>query len=83
MSQALTLTNTLRPAPMKAEGRPALTPDLLITGQLGNLDAYIQAVNRIPLLTPEEERRYATELRDDNNLDSARHLVLSHLRLVV
>jgi RNA polymerase sigma-32 factor len=38
---------------------------------------------RIPLLTLEEERRYATEFRDKNNLDSARQLVLSHLRLVV
>ena len=55
----------------------------MLPGQLGNIDAYIQAVNRIPLLTPEEERQYATEFREGNNLDSARRLVLSHLRLVV
>jgi len=50
---------------------------------LGNLDAYISAVNRLPLLTQEEEQRFARELRDDNNLESAGKLVLSHLRLVV
>ena len=50
---------------------------------LGNLDAYISAVNRLPLLTLEEEQRYARELRDDNNVESAGRMVLSHLRLVV
>jgi RNA polymerase sigma-32 factor len=40
-------------------------------------------VNRFPLLTEEEEMRYARQLRDDNNLEAASHLVLSHLRLVV
>jgi RNA polymerase sigma-32 factor len=58
-------------------------PGTLLPGQLGNLDAYIQAVNRIPMLTPEEERQFATEYRDQNDLDAARKLVLSHLRLVV
>ena len=50
---------------------------------LGNLDAYITAVNRLPLLTPEEEQRYARQLREDDNLEAAGRLVLSHLRLVV
>ncbi|GAB1387393.1 RNA polymerase sigma factor RpoH [Melaminivora sp.] len=50
---------------------------------LGNLDAYISAVNRLPLLTPEEEQRYARQLRADGNLEAAGRLVLSHLRLVV
>ena len=50
---------------------------------LGNLDAYITAVNRLPLLTPEEEQRYARQLREDGNLEAAGRLVLSHLRLVV
>ena len=50
---------------------------------LGNLDAYITAVNRLPMLTLEEEQRYARELRDDGNLEAAGRLVLSHLRLVV
>ncbi len=50
---------------------------------LGNLDAYISAVNRLPLLTPEEEQEYARKLRDHNDLEAAGKLVLSHLRLVV
>ncbi|MEN9543369.1 MAG: polymerase sigma factor RpoH [Pseudomonadota bacterium] len=50
---------------------------------LGNLDAYISAANRLPLLTPEEELRFATRLREHNDLDAASRLVVSHLRLVV
>ena len=50
---------------------------------LGNLDAYISAVNRLPMLTPEEESRFARNLRDDGDVSSAGRLVLSHLRLVV
>ena len=50
---------------------------------LGNLDAYISAVNRLPLLTLPEEQQAARQLRDDNNVDAAGKLVLSHLRLVV
>ena len=49
----------------------------------GSLEAYIQTVNRFPLLTAEEERALARRLRDDDDLDAARQLVLSHLRLVV
>ncbi len=52
-------------------------------GSVGNLDAYITAVNRIPLLTAEEETRLARAFRDEQDLDAARQLVLSHLRLVV
>ncbi len=55
----------------------------LLTGQVGNLDSYIQAVNRIPMLTAEEEQRLATEYQQSNRLEAARQLVLSHLRLVV
>ena len=50
---------------------------------LGNLDAYISAANRLPMLTHEEEQTFARQLRDDNNLEAAGKLVLSHLRLVV
>ena len=50
---------------------------------LGNLDAYISAVNRIPLLTLEEEVAYAQRLRQHGDLEAAGKLVLSHLRLVV
>jgi len=52
-------------------------------GSLGNIDAYISAVNRIPMLTQEEETSLARDLRETNNLAAAQKLVLSHLRLVV
>ena len=50
---------------------------------LGNLDAYISAVNRLPLLTQEEEVTLARRLRSSGDLQAAGQLVLSHLRLVV
>jgi RNA polymerase sigma-32 factor len=49
----------------------------------GSLEAYISTVNRFPLLSAEEERSLAQRLRDHNDIDAARQLVLSHLRLVV
>ena len=84
MSNAMTLPNTLSPASAKAASAGALTlaPSML-PGQLGNIDAYIQAVNRIPMLSAEEERELATDYRQRANLEAARRLVLSHLRLVV
>jgi RNA polymerase sigma-32 factor len=54
-----------------------------VVPSLGNLDAYISAVNRLPMLTPEEEQEFAKKFRDDNDLEAAGKLVLSHLRLVV
>jgi len=53
------------------------------SGALGNIDAYISAVNRLPMLTHEEEMSLARRLRDDNDLGAAQKMVLSHLRLVV
>jgi RNA polymerase sigma-32 factor len=53
------------------------------SGNLGNLDAYISAVNRLPMLSHEEEVSLATRLRNNNDLGAAQELVLSHLRLVV
>ena len=50
---------------------------------LGNLDAYITAVNRMPMLTPEEEQEYARKFRESGDIEAAGKLVLSHLRLVV
>src|SRR5947208_4358276 len=50
---------------------------------LGSLDHYIQAVNRFPLLSAEQEVELGRKLQRDNDLDAARQLVLSHLRLVV
>jgi len=50
---------------------------------LGNLDAYISAVNRFPLLTLEQEQDCAKRLKEENDLEAAGQLILSHLRLVV
>ena len=50
---------------------------------LGSLDHYIQAVNRFPLLTAEQEVELGRRLQRDDDIDAARQLVLSHLRLVV
>jgi RNA polymerase sigma-32 factor len=56
---------------------------LAFPAAVGNLDSYIQAIHRIPLLTAEEEQRLARDLRDHESVDAARRLVMSHLRLVV
>lgn len=50
---------------------------------LGNLEAYISAVQRMPMLSAEEEKSLARQLRDEDSLEAARKLVMSHLRLVV
>src|SRR5215208_5989177 len=54
-----------------------------VVPSLGNLDAYISAVNRLPMLTPHEEQEFARKFREHNDLEAAGKLVLSHLRLVV
>src|SRR5947207_1372065 len=61
----------------------ALRDPWAMVPSLGNLDAYISAVNRLPLLTHEEEVSLARRLRADGDLKAAGQLVLSHLRLVV
>lgn len=48
-----------------------------------SLDSYIQSVNRYPMLTLEEEQSLARRWRDHEDVDAARQLVLSHLRVVV
>jgi len=50
---------------------------------LGNIEAYISAANRLPMLTLEQEQAFARRLKDHNDLDAAGKLILSHLRLVV
>ena len=50
---------------------------------LGSLDHYIQAVNRFPLLTAEQETELGRRWKEHQDVDAARQLVLSHLRLVV
>ena len=49
----------------------------------GNIEAYISAAYQLPMLSAEEERSLALRLRDDNDLEAARALVLSHLRFVI
>ena len=73
-----THTGAVSPSTALAPANPwSLVPPL------GNLDAYISAVNRIPLLTAEEEQNYAQKLKANGDVDAAGRLVLSHLRLVV
>lgn len=50
---------------------------------VGSLDSYIQSVNRIPVLTPDQEYDLAKRFKSNNDLEAARQLVLSHLRVVV
>ena len=50
---------------------------------VGSLESYVQSVNRFPILSAEEEIRLAKKLREEGDLEAARQLVLSHLRLVV
>ena len=50
---------------------------------INSLDTYIQAVKAMPVLAADEEKQLALHLRDDNDLEAARHLVVSHLRFVV
>jgi RNA polymerase sigma-32 factor len=54
-----------------------------VVPSLGHLDAYISAVNRMPMLTLEQEQAFARKLKNEDDLESAGKLVLSHLRLVV
>ncbi len=57
--------------------------DLMVPVPGASLDQYIAAVSRIPVLSAEEERELAVRLREHNDLEAARRLVLSHLRFVV
>jgi RNA polymerase sigma-32 factor len=61
----------------------ALRNPWAVVPSLGNLDAYITAANRLPMLTLEEEQEYARKFKDHQDLEAASKLVLSHLRLVV
>ena len=56
---------------------------LPVPSSAGSIDQYIQAVNRLPMLSEREESTLARQFRDDDDIDAARKLVMSHLRLVV
>ena len=57
--------------------------DLALAGPVGSLDAYIQAVGSIAVLSKEDEQSLAARYRDGEDLDAARELVMAHLRFVV
>ena len=57
--------------------------ELALAGPVGSLDAYIQAVGAIPVVSKEDEQALATRFREDQDLDAARELVMAHLRFVV
>ena len=90
MSKSMTKTlsntdgqlNALMPFAAPAGGASA-TMALAHPGSVGTIDSYISAVSRIPMLTAEEESSLARRLKDEKDLDAARQLVMSHLRLVV
>ena len=75
------MTNSATHPVMQSSDSTALA--LGFTGTLGNIDAYISAVNRLPMLTHEQEIDLAKKLSQNNDLNAAQQLVLSHLRLVV
>ena len=56
---------------------------LPIPSTVGNIDAYIQAANRYPMLSEAEETRLAERFHNEGDVEAARQLVLSHLRLVI
>lgn len=64
-------------------GGPSLMLAIANPGSLGTIDAYIQAINKLPLLTAEQEIALAQRYQSDGDLEAAGQLVLSHLRLVV
>ncbi len=59
------------------------TMNFPVPSAVGSLESYVQAVNRFPVLSREEEHELATRFKSQDDLDAARQLVLSHLRVVV
>lgn len=59
------------------------TTDLALAGPIGTLDAYVDRVSRVPVLSREAESALAQRYHQHQDLDAARELVLSHLRFVV
>jgi len=57
--------------------------EIALAGPVGSLDSYIHAVGVIPVLSKEDEQNLARQLRDHEDLDAARDLVMAHLRFVV
>jgi RNA polymerase sigma-32 factor len=78
MSRSARVSVSTEIAPLASGHALALSPH-----GLGNLDAYIQAAQRAPMLSAEDETRLGRRLRDHGDLDAAGQLVMSHLRLVI
>ncbi|MGY6268151.1 RNA polymerase sigma factor RpoH [Achromobacter denitrificans] len=72
-----------QPSTSLATSGNALALAIANPGALGTIDAYISAVNRLPVLSAERETELGRRLRDQEDLGAARELILSHLRLVV
>ena len=68
---ALTVNDSMGPWP------------LALRGPVGSIDAYMDAVSRVPVLSRDEEIALATHFKNELDLDAARQLVLAHLRFVV
>ena len=67
---------------MTANALIARYSDAALAGPLGSLDAYLERVSRVPVLSREDEQSLARRFRDDADVEAARALVLSHLRFV-
>ena len=80
MKRSSNPSSVLAPA---ASGPGALALAIANPGALGTIEAYIGAVNRLPVLTAEQEHELAQRYQEHQDLNAARELVLSHLRLVV
>ena len=68
---------------MTANALIARYSDAALSGPLGSLDAYLERVSRVPVVSREEEQALARRFRDEGDVEAARALVLSHLRFVV
>jgi RNA polymerase sigma-32 factor len=68
---------------MSMQATMPLASPMQVPMPAGSLESYIQTVNRFPILSLEDEQALARRFREENDLDAARQLVLSHLRLVV
>ncbi|HEU4457971.1 MAG TPA: RNA polymerase sigma factor RpoH [Methylibium sp.] len=79
---ASTPLSSMLPAPAAGHALAVRDPWSLVPS-LGDLNAYIGAVNRLPMLSAEEEQELGRRLKESNDLEAAGRLVLSHLRLVV
>lgn len=73
----MTTAQTLAIAPQ------SLAAAIANPGSLGSIQAYISTVNRLPMLSAEQETELGRRLQQDGDIEAARELILSHLRLVV